>query len=278
MGTWRLVEKSPDIIPLANKWVFLKKRNKTGKIVKHKARLVVKGCAQQPGYDYVETFSPVVRMDTIQAILTLVLTKGLKIQQMDVKGAYLNGILKEEVYMCQPEGYEDGSGRVCKLVKTLYGLKQSGHEWNKELDEKLKNFGFQRIRSDPCAYIKRDGDSVAILTVWVDDLLLFASCDVLMQQTKSHLQSQWEVTDLGNPTKIIGIEVTQTDDSITISQKAYIESILQCEGLNEMHGSITPMDSHIKLEPNPDGQEGNRSNSQDFSESSNSWQIAHDPT
>ena len=119
---------------------------------------------------------------------------------------------------------------------------------------------------------------MAILTVWVDDLLLFASCDVLMQQTKSHLQSQWEVTDLGNPTKIIGIEVTQTDDSITISQKAYIESILQCEGLNEMHGSITPMDSHIKLEPNPDGQEGNRSNSQDFSESSNSWQIAHDPT
>ena len=109
MGTWRLVKKLPDIIPLANKWVFLKKRNKTGEIVKHKARLVVKGCAQRPGYDYVETFSPVVQMDTIRAILTLVLTKGLKIQQMDVKGAYLNGILKE-VYMRQPEGYEDGSG------------------------------------------------------------------------------------------------------------------------------------------------------------------------
>ena len=119
MGTWRLVEKSPNIIPLANKRVFIKKRDITGQIVKHKARLVVKGCAQRPGYDYVETFSPVVRMDTIQAILTLVLIKGLKIQQMDVKRAYLNGILKEKVYMRQPEGYEDGSGRVLEYRLAL---------------------------------------------------------------------------------------------------------------------------------------------------------------
>jgi len=79
-------------------------------------------------------------METIQAILALVPIKGLKIQQMDVKGAYLNGILKEKVYMRQPEGYEDSTGRVCELIKTLYGLKQSGREWNKELDEKLKKF------------------------------------------------------------------------------------------------------------------------------------------
>jgi len=110
MGTWRLVEKPPDAIPLANKWTFVRKRNKAGEIVKHKARLVVKGCAQRPGYDYVEPFSPVVRMETIRAILALVPIKGLKIQQMDVKEAYLDGILKEKVYMRQPEGYEDGTG------------------------------------------------------------------------------------------------------------------------------------------------------------------------
>ena len=103
---------------------------------------VAKGCVQQPGYDYVETFSPVIQMETIQAILALVPIKHLKIQQMDVKGAYLNGELKETVYMRQPEGYEDNTGRVCELVKTLYGLKQSGQEWNKEFDEKLKKFGF----------------------------------------------------------------------------------------------------------------------------------------
>jgi len=200
-------------------------------------------------------------MVTIRAILALVPIKGLKIQQMDVKGAYLNGILKEKVYMRQPEGYEDDTGRVCELIKTLYGLKQSGREWNRELDEKLKRFGFQRLRSDPCVYIKRDGDGLIIITVWVDDLLLFAKPDELMEQTKSDLQTEWEMTDLGEPTKIIGVEITQTEDSITISQKVYVESILECEGLSEINSVTTPLDPNIKLVPNPDGNEGNRSNS-----------------
>src|SRR6267143_1622034 len=261
MGTWRLVEKPPDAIPLANKWTFIRKQNKAGEIVKHKARLVVKGCAQRPGYDYVETFSPVVRMETIRAILPLVPIKGLKIQQMDVKGAYLKGILKEKVYMRQPEGYGDGTCRGCELIKTLYGLKQSGREWNRELDEKLKKFGFQRLCSDPCVYIKRDGNDLMIITVWVDDLLLIAKPDKLMEQTKSDLRTKWEVTDLGEPTKIIGVEITQTENAIIILQKIYIESILECEGLSGINSVATPLDPNIKLESNPDGNEGNRSNS-----------------
>jgi uncharacterized protein YuzE len=100
-----------------------------------------------------------------------------------------------------------------------------------------------------------------IITVWVDDLLLFATSDELMQQTKSDLCTEWEITDLGEPTKIIGIEITQAEDSITISQKVYIESILKREGLSEINSVTTPLDPNIKLEPNPDGSEGNRSNS-----------------
>jgi hypothetical protein len=119
MGTWRLVEKPCNAIPIANKWTFVRKRNKAGEIIKYKARLVAKGCTQRPGYDYVETFSPVVRMDTIRAILALVPIMGLKIHQLDIKGAYLNGILKEKVYMRQPEGYEDETDRICELLKTL---------------------------------------------------------------------------------------------------------------------------------------------------------------
>jgi hypothetical protein len=132
MGTWKLVNKPADAVPISNKWVFLKKFNKLGDLLKYKGRLVVKGCTQRPGHDYLETFSPVIRLETIRGILALATSKDLKIQQMDVKGAYLNGTLKEKVYMCQPEGFDNGTGRVCKLIKTLYGLKQSGHKWNKK--------------------------------------------------------------------------------------------------------------------------------------------------
>ena len=261
MGTWRLVNKPPDAILMANKWMFLKKRNKAGEVIKYKARLVAKGCAQRPEYDYVETFSPVVRMDTIRATLALVPIKGLKIQQMDVKGTYLNGILKEMVYMHQPEGYDDRMNRICKLIKTLYGLKQSGREWNIELDGKMKQFGFKRIYSDPCVYIKWDGNDIAILTVWVDNLLLFTSSDKLMEQTISDIRSIWEVTILEEPTRIVGIEISQTDDSITISQKIYINSILEREGLSRINSVTMPLDPNMKLQPNPDDHEGNRSNS-----------------
>src|SRR5271156_872706 len=260
MGTWRLVEKPPNAIPIANKWTFLKKRNKAGEVVKFKARLVAKGCAQRPGHDYVETFSPVVRMDTIRAILALVPIKGLKIQQMDVKGAYLNGILKEKVYMHQPEGYKDDTGRICELIKSLYGLKQSGREWNKELDEKLKGFGFQPLRSDPCAYVRRNGEHLEIITVWVDDLLLFATSDDLMNKMKKEVQSKWEVTDLGEPVKIVGVEITKSDNSISISQEKYINNILKREGMYDANPVSMPMDPNIKICPNPDGNVGNKSN------------------
>ena len=261
MGTCRLVNKPPNAIPIANKWTFIKKRNKIREVIKYKARLVAKGCAQWPGYDYVETYSPIVWMETIQAILVLVPLKGLKIQQMDIKGAYLNWQLKEKVYMQQPEGYEDTTGQICKLVKTLYGLKQSGHEWNREFDKKLKKFRFQHLRSDPCIYIKQDGDNLVIATVWVDNILLFASSDELMQQTKLDLCTEWVMTNLSEPTKIIGIEITQTENSITISQKLYIKSILEHEGLSEINSVGTPLDLNIKLRPNPDGNEGNWSHS-----------------
>jgi hypothetical protein len=224
-GTWRMVKKPPGAVPIANRWVFAKKRDKSGNIVKYKARLVAKGCAQRPGYDYNETHSPVIRLETIRAILSLVPTYKLKVQQMDVKGAYLNGKLNERVYMKQPEGYEDVTDLICELIKTLYGLKQSGREWNIELNDKLTKHGFKRLLSDPCAYIRRGPNGIQIITVWVDDLLLFTSTDKGMQEIKDLLQSEWEMTDLGEPTKIVGIEITLNERTITISQTKYIENI-----------------------------------------------------
>ena len=260
-STWELVDKPDDAIPISNKWVFEKKRNKAGEITRYKARLVAKGCSQRPGYDYQETFSPVVRMETIRAILSMVPEKKLKIQQMDVKGAYLNGIIKEKVYMRQPEGFDDGTGRVCLLIKTLYGLKQSGHEWNTELDKKLKILGFNPLRSDPCAYVRKNGEHLKIITVWVDDLLLFATSDDLMNKMKKELHSEWTLTDMGEPQKIIGIEITINDDSLIISQEKYVENILRREGMDDANPVSMPMDPNDKIKPNPDGNEGSKSNS-----------------
>jgi Reverse transcriptase (RNA-dependent DNA polymerase) len=126
MGTWKLVDKPPNTILILNKFVFTKKCDNEGNILKYKAQLVAKGYTQRPGYDYVDTHSPVVRMETIQAILAIAPTRKLHIHQLDVKGAYLNGILQENIFMKQPEGYGNGTHRVCQLIKTLYGLKQAG--------------------------------------------------------------------------------------------------------------------------------------------------------
>ena len=110
MGTWKLIDKPPSLVPIVNKWVYTKKRDKEGNVVKYKAQLVAKGCTQQPGHDYLETHSPVIRMESIRAILAIAATRKLHMHQMDIKGAYLNGTLKERVYMKQPEGFDDGTG------------------------------------------------------------------------------------------------------------------------------------------------------------------------
>jgi hypothetical protein len=113
----------------------------------------MKGCAQHPGHEFTETYSLVGRAETLRACLALVSVKGLKVKQMDIVGAYLNGILQEIIYMRQLEGFGDGTSRVCKLIKTLYGLKQSRREWNKQLDKKMRSHGYKRLTSDSCAYV-----------------------------------------------------------------------------------------------------------------------------
>src|SRR6202046_682889 len=261
MGTWELVEKPLDAITIPNKWTFVKKRNKVNQVIHHRARLVVKGCVQRPGHEYMETYSPVVRAETLRACLALVLVKGLKVKQMDIKGAYLNGILQETVYMKQPEGFEDGTGRVCKLIKTLYGLKQSGREWNKQLDGKLRNHGYKRLTSDPCTYVRWDGDNVAIITVWVDDLLLFTSNDATMEHMKQSIESKWQATDLGEPSKIIGIEITIMPEYLRISQGKYVENLLRKENMAKANQVGIPLDPNVKIGPNLVYNEPNRSSS-----------------
>ena len=259
-GTWKLIDPPEDAILLTNKWVFVKKKDREGKIIKFKARLVAKGCAQRPGHDYLETHSPVVRLETIHALLSIATQEKLLIQQMDVKGAYLNGYLKETIYMKQPEGFSNGMQCICQLIKTLYGLKQSGREWNIKFDKQIRHHNFKHLQSDPCTYIQIENNDVAIITVWVDDLLLFAGSKKAIEETKRDLHSEWEITDMGEPSKIIGIEIKRSNDALSISQKKNIESILARQGYTDINSIVTPQDPKVKLEPNPDRNQGDRSN------------------
>jgi len=143
----------------------------------------------------------------------------------------------------------------------LYGLKQSGHEWNTELDAKLISFRFSWPPSDLCTYIKWDGDKVSIITIWVDDLLLFASNDILMGKMKTNIKLAWEATDIGKLTKIVGIEITLHENSVSVSQQNYVENILWQEHMHNANPVETPLDPNIQLEPNLDGNQGDQSTS-----------------
>lgn len=143
-NTWNLTELPPGRRTVKTKWIFKTKRDNNGKIVRHKARLVAKGYTQRQGVDYNETYAPVVRYTSVRFLIALSVQRGLKIHQMDAITAFLQGDLSEEIYLEQPEGFEDNTGRVCKLNRAIYGLKQAGRQWSNKLNEKLQSFGLEK--------------------------------------------------------------------------------------------------------------------------------------
>ncbi|CAK5269991.1 unnamed protein product [Mycena citricolor] len=176
-GTMELVDLPEGRRALGCKWVYKTKRNEQGKVAGRKARLVVMGNTEIPGTDYNpdQISSPVVRAETNRLLFALAAKYNLEMAMVDVKGAFLNGELKEEIYMRQPEGFDDGTGRVLKLWKTLYSLKQAGRAWNQTLDARFKEMGFHRLLSDRCVYIRRQSEAITIVAVHVDDMSIYAT-------------------------------------------------------------------------------------------------------
>jgi hypothetical protein len=254
LGTWTLVELPQGRVAIDNKWVYRLKRDIEGIIQKHKARLVAKGFEQIYGIDYGDTFAPVMRLDTLRLLLALATKLGLEIHVVDIVGAYLNGKLEEIIYMKQPPEYDDGTGRVCQLHRTLYGLKQSGRVWNEDLNGTFIKLQFTRLYSDQCVYIRHTSDALIIIAVHVDDMALFGSDSHAIATAKDELRKEYKLTDLGKAQQIVGLEIERDLDAGTlkISQTQYIRKILDRFGMADSHPVASPLDLSNKLKKTPD--------------------------
>src|SRR6266481_316651 len=215
-----------------------------------KAHLVAQGFTQRPRMDYYDITSPVVKFDSIQTILAMANHLDWEIEMMDVKGTYLNSMLDEEIYMAQPDHFSDGSGHVLKLVWAIYGLKQAGCVWHQKLCHILENIGFSQSTADECVYIKKAHDSILIITIYVDDLGLFATLKSKMAELKKELKDNFTMTDLGEMKKILGIQVIRDRKAGTlkIMQGAYIDKILVHFNMAEANLVSTPLPKNIKLD------------------------------
>uniref|UniRef100_A0A6N2K750 Integrase catalytic domain-containing protein n=1 Tax=Salix viminalis TaxID=40686 RepID=A0A6N2K750_SALVM len=231
-------------------WVFKTKLNLDGTIHKHKARLVAKGYAQKPGVDYNETFAPVARLDTIRTLIALASQKGWKLFQLDVKSAFLNGVLEEEVYVEQPQGFlvKKAESKVYKLKKALYGLKQAPRAWYSEIDAYLTMCKFKRSASEATLYTKADCEGKQIIvSIYVDDIVYTGSSDALMKEFKKEMMQRYEMTDLGLLHHFLGMGVLQTSQGIFIHQSKYAQSLLKKFGLEDCKPVSIPLPTGEKL-------------------------------
>ena len=197
-NVWELVELPVDRKPVGSKWVFKVKTNADGSIERCKAHLVAQGYSQKEGLDYDETFSPVVRSESVRSVIPLASINGLRLHQMVITTAFLHGDLEEEVYMKQPEGFlvQGQEHLVCQLKRSIYGLKQAPRCWNYALDTQLKTMGFEKSPNDPCIYISTS-NGLLILAVYVDDILLVGKSQQSTAQIKSDLGERFQVKDMG---------------------------------------------------------------------------------
>lgn len=241
--TWHLVPYRKGTNVIDCKWVYKIKQKSDGTIDRYKTRLVAKGFKQRYGIDYEDTFSPVVKIATVCLILSLAVSKGWSIRQLDVKNAFLHGVLEEEVYMKQPPGYENKnlSDYVCKLDNALYGLKQAPRAWYSRLYQKLLQLGFVASKADTSLFFFRRGDVTIYFLVYVDDIIVVSSSDKAVSTLLQDLRSDFALKDLGKLHYFWGIEVTSISEGMILSQKKYANELLNRAGLKGCKPVNTPL-------------------------------------
>lgn len=250
-GTWDLVDLPAGRKPVGCRWVFKLKRNAAGQVVKHKARLVAQGFLQKFGEDYDEVFAPVTTHPTFRLLLALASKRRMTLKHFDVKTAYLHGQLDEELYMVQPPGHvvKGKENKVCRLRRSIYGLKQSARCWNKRLDAVLKTMGFEQSTADTCLYTKKVNGKMVYLLVYVDDILVGCEDDSEIELVYKQLKKYFDMTDLGDLSYFLGMEVEKEANGYSVSLRGYIDRVVDKFGLRDAKGAKTPMDTgYVKEE------------------------------
>lgn len=249
-NTWSLTKLPSHRKAIGYKWVFRVKENPDGSVNKYKVRLVAKGYNQLPGQDYGETFSPVIKPTTIRVILSLALTYKWEIQQIDIKNAFINGTLQEEIYMSQPAGFvATDKTLVYKLHRSLYGLKQAPHDWYGKLQHSLLQFGFQHSKCDHSLFIYNSKGVKLYALVYVDDILITGSSSSLIHDLIAKLQSHFALKHLGKPEYFLGLDQVKylSTGSLTLTRSKYIQDLLQQDNMHTCSSISTPMQAIVKL-------------------------------
>lgn len=240
---WKLVDRPPDANIVSNRWVFKVKRDTEGKIVKYKARLVVRGFSQIEGKDYKETFAPVSRMTTFRLLIAKATQHGLHLRHLDIETAFLYGKCDTDIYMEQPEGAHDGSSKVAQLVMALYGLRQAPMIWHQTLATVLESMGFKTVDGDVCLFEKGKDSNYCAMLVYVDDFIVAATSLKCIAEVIATLRKRFVVKDLGQPTHYLGIQIhyDREKGSAVINQKRYLEAILERFNMSYCNPTTTPM-------------------------------------
>uniref|UniRef100_A0A2N9EQQ9 Reverse transcriptase Ty1/copia-type domain-containing protein n=1 Tax=Fagus sylvatica TaxID=28930 RepID=A0A2N9EQQ9_FAGSY len=248
--TWDLIPRHPGMNIVGSRWVFKTKLKSDGSIERFKARLVAKGYNQLAGLDFHETFSPVIKPTTIRLVLSLAVTCGWSLRQLDVKNAFLHGTLQEVVYMEQPLGFQNSlhPSHVCRLRKALYGLKQAPRAWFDRFSSFLLTLGFVCSSADSSLFIFRSSHHVILLLVYVDDIILTSNHTPSLNALISLLGSKFSMKDLGSLHYFLGIQVQPFVDGIFLSQHKYACEILARASMTGCKPIGTPLAQKLKLQ------------------------------
>ncbi|GBN74197.1 Retrovirus-related Pol polyprotein from transposon TNT 1-94 [Araneus ventricosus] len=238
---WEIVNRPAKTKLVKSKWVYSLKQSDNGE-TKYKARLVAAGFNQIKNKDYLESYSPVVDIESFRLLIALASKLNLMVRFFDVKTAYLYSDIEETVYMLPPPGFERlvGDGKVCKLKRSIYGLPQSGRNWYMKIKSELEKFGLTQLASDNCVFIKSDGQNMLLLCMYVDDLAIFYNNDEMYQDIVNSIKSVFEVHE-NKTSKFSGFEIVKHKNGISLSQSEYIESLLVKYNLNECKSVKTPI-------------------------------------